>query len=161
MLPKQEVNKLSCYMLSMVVRIRAGEPSGKSHRVMIRDSEPASGYLYLQSESEHFPLTRLHLTRAWVYFSLNPVRTQYENQRFSRFNRIIQKQIYFSWDKIYHYYQRLQHLTVCILIEKQLTESITFQKKQKGYWDVGQWPQGGPLHPSIPHGSRKYIKTYH
>lgn len=36
MLSKEEVNKLSCYVLSMNVRIRAGEPSGKSHRVMIR-----------------------------------------------------------------------------------------------------------------------------
>ncbi len=31
-LPKEEINKLSCYVLSMNVRIRAGEPSGKSHR---------------------------------------------------------------------------------------------------------------------------------
>lgn len=37
-LPKKEVNKLSCYVLPMMVNIRAGEPSGKSHRVMIRDS---------------------------------------------------------------------------------------------------------------------------
>lgn len=42
MLPKEEVNKLSSYMLSMTVRIRAGEPSGKSHAVMIKDTEPAS-----------------------------------------------------------------------------------------------------------------------
>ena len=73
MLPKEEVNKLSCYVLSMTGRIRAGEPSGKSHRVMIRDSEPASGYVYLLSESEHFPLTRLCPTRAPVYFRHKPV----------------------------------------------------------------------------------------
>lgn len=47
--------------------IRAGEPTGKSHRVMIRDSV-SSGYGYLLFESEHFPLTKQCRTRADVYF---------------------------------------------------------------------------------------------
>lgn len=67
MLPMEEVNKLSSYVLSMWVRVRAGEPSGKSHTVMIRDLEP-SRYGYLLSQREHFPLTRLCPTRASVYF---------------------------------------------------------------------------------------------
>lgn len=74
-LTKEEENKLSCYLLSMTVRIRARNPVG-NHKVMIRDSELASGYVYLLSESQNSPIpppTRLCPTSACIYFSHEPV----------------------------------------------------------------------------------------
>lgn len=54
------VNKLSCYVLSMMVHIRAEEPSGKSSGVITGEAAGASKYARLLSErGALFPLTNL------------------------------------------------------------------------------------------------------